>query len=81
MTHDLWSNLNQKMVEYLSSVSLADLAKQQEGRVLIHDMRESKPKVDSLKQIKGTAPAEAKKEVEKKKPLANSVFTFAQQIN
>lgn len=81
MTHDLWSNLNQKMVEYLSSVSLADLAKQQEGRVLIHDMRESKPKVDSLKQNKGAAPAEVKKEVEKKKPLANSVFTFAQQIN
>ena len=81
MTHDLWSNLNQKMVEYLSSVSLADLVKQQEGRVLIHDMRESKPKADTQKVAKPTAPAVAKKEVETKKPLANSVFTFAQQIN
>ncbi|NMM29260.1 MAG: Fe-S cluster assembly transcriptional regulator IscR [Glaciimonas sp.] len=29
MTHDLWSNLNAKMVEYLDSVSLQDLADQQ----------------------------------------------------
>jgi len=27
MTHDLWTNLNSKMVEYLDSVSLRDLAK------------------------------------------------------
>ncbi len=77
MTHDLWANLNQKMVEYLSSVSLADLVKQQEGRVQIH---ESKIKLETPKASKQTA--EAKKETEaKKKPLANSVFTFAQQIN
>jgi Rrf2 family iron-sulfur cluster assembly transcriptional regulator len=81
MTHDLWSNLNQKMVEYLSSVSLADLTKQQEGRVLIHDMRESRPKTESVKHIKASTISVTKKEVEKKKPLANSVFTFAQQIN
>ena len=77
MTHDLWANLNQKMVEYLSSVSLADLVKQQEGRVHIH---ESKIKLETPKASKQSA--EAKKETEaKKKPLANSVFTFAQQIN
>jgi Rrf2 family iron-sulfur cluster assembly transcriptional regulator len=29
MTHDLWSTLNAKMVEYLDSVSLKDLADQQ----------------------------------------------------
>ena len=29
MTHDLWSTLNVKMVEYLDSVSLKDLADQQ----------------------------------------------------
>lgn len=29
MTHDLWSTLNAKMVEYLDSVSLQDLADQQ----------------------------------------------------
>jgi Rrf2 family iron-sulfur cluster assembly transcriptional regulator len=68
------------MVEYLSSVSLADLVKQQEGSVMIHDMRESKPKSDAQKPSK-TVSAVSKKEPETKKPLANSVFTFAQQIN
>jgi Rrf2 family transcriptional regulator, iron-sulfur cluster assembly transcription factor len=33
MTHDLWSNLNAKMVEYLDSVNLADLVEQQKQRV------------------------------------------------
>lgn len=75
MTHDLWASLNQKMVEYLSSVSLADLVKQQEGRVVMHDLREAKPKHDEPK-----AKVAAKKEAEVKKPLANSVFTFAQQL-
>jgi Rrf2 family transcriptional regulator, iron-sulfur cluster assembly transcription factor len=78
MTHDLWSNLNQKMVEYLSSVSLADLVKQQEGKYAMQDLREAKVKIEVQKPGK-TAPA--KKEPEAKKPLANSVFTFAQQIN
>ncbi|NBO12435.1 MAG: Fe-S cluster assembly transcriptional regulator IscR [Betaproteobacteria bacterium] len=32
MTHELWSNLNQKMIEFLDSVSLADLVEQQRGR-------------------------------------------------
>jgi Rrf2 family iron-sulfur cluster assembly transcriptional regulator len=32
MTHELWSNLNVKMLEYLSSVSLADLVNQQRNR-------------------------------------------------
>lgn len=75
MTHDLWTSLNQKMVEYLSSVSLADLVKQQEGRVLVQDMREPR-----TKQLAEKAKPTAKKELEVKKPLANSVFTFAQQL-
>jgi Rrf2 family transcriptional regulator, iron-sulfur cluster assembly transcription factor len=33
MTHDLWSTLNAKMVEYLGSVSLKDLVDQQKQRV------------------------------------------------
>jgi Rrf2 family iron-sulfur cluster assembly transcriptional regulator len=33
MTHDLWANLNAKMVEYLDSVTLADLVEQQKERV------------------------------------------------
>jgi Rrf2 family iron-sulfur cluster assembly transcriptional regulator len=32
MTHELWSNLNVKMLEYLSSVNLADLVSQQRNR-------------------------------------------------
>ncbi len=32
MTHELWSTLNQKMVEYLDSVSLKDLVEQQRAR-------------------------------------------------
>ncbi len=32
MTHDLWSNLNKRMYEYLDSVSLADLVAQQRAR-------------------------------------------------
>ena len=32
MTHDLWANLNKKMHEYLSSVSLGDLVAQQGNR-------------------------------------------------
>ena len=41
MTHDLWANLNKKMHEYLSSVSLADLVSQQVGRpvTVMHDKR------------------------------------------
>ena len=32
MTHDLWATLNEKMHEYLSSVSLGDLVAHQHGR-------------------------------------------------
>jgi Rrf2 family iron-sulfur cluster assembly transcriptional regulator len=46
MTHDLWANLNAKMVEYLDSVSLADLVEQQKVRAdktatpaVLHDNR------------------------------------------
>lgn len=34
MTHELWSNLNRKMVDYLDSVSLQDLVDQQRMRQL-----------------------------------------------
>ena len=80
MTHDLWSNLNSKMVEYLSSVTLRDLVLQQEGRgIVIQDMRQKKMKVESAKATK-TAPAvTAKKESAPKAPLINSVFNLARQ--
>jgi Rrf2 family iron-sulfur cluster assembly transcriptional regulator len=43
MTHDLWATLNEKMHEYLSSVSLADLVAHQSGKpvAVIKDFRQS----------------------------------------
>jgi Rrf2 family iron-sulfur cluster assembly transcriptional regulator len=32
MTHELWSNLNKKMIEFLDGVSLQELVEQQRGR-------------------------------------------------
>ena len=48
MTHDLWANLNSKMLEFLESVSLADLVKQHHAKqtshvpavAVLHDRRE-----------------------------------------
>jgi Rrf2 family iron-sulfur cluster assembly transcriptional regulator len=41
MTHDLWATLNEKMYEYLSSVTLADLVAHQSGKpvAVIKDFR------------------------------------------
>jgi Rrf2 family transcriptional regulator, iron-sulfur cluster assembly transcription factor len=41
MTHDLWATLNEKMQEYLSSVTLADLVAHQSGKpvAVIKDFR------------------------------------------
>jgi len=43
MTHDLWSTLNEKMHEYLSSVTLGDLLAHQAGKpvAVIKDFRQS----------------------------------------
>ncbi|MBU6494079.1 MAG: Fe-S cluster assembly transcriptional regulator IscR [Burkholderiales bacterium] len=47
MTHELWATLNQKMVEYLDSVSLKDLVEQQRNKQaqssVLHDSREATP--------------------------------------
>jgi Rrf2 family iron-sulfur cluster assembly transcriptional regulator len=42
MTHELWTTLNQKMVEYLDSVSLQDLVDKQRMR-LLQEASASKP--------------------------------------
>ena len=43
MTHELWTSLNEKMFEYLNSVSLAELVAQQRERAgtanVLHDER------------------------------------------
>jgi Rrf2 family iron-sulfur cluster assembly transcriptional regulator len=68
------------MVEYLDSVSLRDLAKQQEGRgVVIQDLREKKVRIDSIKTKKPATVAATKKDEAPKRPLINSVFNLARQ--
>jgi Rrf2 family iron-sulfur cluster assembly transcriptional regulator len=41
MTHDLWARLNEKMYDYLASVTLADLVAHQNGKhvAVLHDWR------------------------------------------
>lgn len=52
MTHELWATLNQKMVEYLDSVSLRDLVEQQRTKqaqhAVLHDSREPSAQAQSL---------------------------------
>jgi Rrf2 family iron-sulfur cluster assembly transcriptional regulator len=47
MTHDLWATLNEKMYDYLSSVTLADLVAHQSGKqvAVIKDFRQREEKV------------------------------------
>ncbi|HUQ73201.1 MAG TPA: Fe-S cluster assembly transcriptional regulator IscR [Burkholderiales bacterium] len=47
MTHDLWATLNEKMYDYLASVTLADLVAHQAGKpvAVIKDFRPEKEKV------------------------------------
>ena len=47
MTHDLWATLNEKMYEYLSSVTLADLVAHTSGKpvAVIKDFRPEKEQV------------------------------------
>lgn len=46
MTHELWTNLNKKMIEYLDSVSLGELVDQQRGR----DARQAPRQVSVLRE-------------------------------
>ena len=47
MTHDLWATLNEKMYDYLTSVTLADLVAHQNGKqvAVIKDFRPREEKV------------------------------------
>lgn len=55
MTHDLWSTLNSKMYEYLSSVTLAELVEQQQKKVrgstavIFEDQRRLGPQPRTIK--------------------------------
>ena len=84
MTHDLWATLNQKMVEYLDSVSLQNLVDQQRERQpeVIQDMREARPARRERSPARARAvdaPATSvAAEPVKRAPLVNSVFSLAQ---
>ena len=54
LTHDLWTNLNARMVEYLDSVSLDDLVTQQRERLA---RCESEPQVHVLRDKRADKPA------------------------
>jgi Rrf2 family iron-sulfur cluster assembly transcriptional regulator len=85
MTHDLWSNLNKKMVDYLQSVTLTDLVAQQEERnvvVLSPFIKQNKPVQISTNKSPALNVVDAKstkKEPTPKRFIVNSVFNLAQQ--
>jgi len=85
MTHDLWSNLNKKMVDYLQSVTLTDLVAQQEERnvvVLSPFIKQNKPAQISTNKSPSLNVVDAKstkKEPTPKRFIVNSVFNLAQQ--
>jgi Rrf2 family iron-sulfur cluster assembly transcriptional regulator len=59
MTHDLWSNLNQKMIEYLDSISLKKLVEDQLAKGVSIEEAPIKRAISSVpvvKPIKITAP-------------------------
>lgn len=39
MTHELWATLNHKMIDYLDSVSVADLVEKERARMRVEDSR------------------------------------------
>jgi len=75
MTHELWATLNQKMVEYLDSVSLKNLVDQQRAKcpTVLHDMRE-----DAAEHAVATPRAVPEKEKPARPRVVNSVFSLAQ---
>jgi Rrf2 family iron-sulfur cluster assembly transcriptional regulator len=50
MTHDLWATLNEKMHDYLSSVTLADLVAHQNGKpvAVIKDFRQAEKPAEKV---------------------------------
>ena len=50
MTHDLWERLNEKIYEYLASVTLADLVAHQSGKpvAVLRDLRASDKPADPV---------------------------------
>lgn len=85
MTHDLWSNLNVKMVEYLQSVTLTDLVSQQHNRQVavmspfINHGHPAQITPDKTRAMTAAALKNAQKDPAPKRFIVNSVFNLAQQ--
>src|SRR5262245_423060 len=43
MTHELWANLNTRILDYLQSVTLADLVRQQQQKAAVVVMQDHRP--------------------------------------
>lgn len=84
MTHELWSNLNKKMVDYLQSVTLNDVVVAQKDKdTHIPTFVKGSPMVSANELEKRQAMIDKRRkkivEAENKPFIANSVFNFAQQ--
>jgi len=51
MTHELWTNLNKRMYEYLGSVNLDDLVRQQRGKVPMDSVPDKKSGTRTMRRI------------------------------
>jgi Rrf2 family iron-sulfur cluster assembly transcriptional regulator len=85
MTHDLWSNLNKRMVDYLESVTLQDLVLAQESRQVavlspfIHQNKPAQITPNKNRNMNSSDTKSAKKDTSPKRFIVNSVFNLAQQ--
>ena len=43
MTHELWANLNERILDYLQSVTLADLVAQQQQKAAVVVLQDHRP--------------------------------------
>jgi Rrf2 family iron-sulfur cluster assembly transcriptional regulator len=55
MTHDLWMSLNDKMFEYLNSVTLADLVKNQRAIHMVSVLKDERPARRSVRRGEAVA--------------------------
>ena len=53
MTHELWANLNTRILDYLQSVTLADLVRQQQQRAAVVVLQDHRP--PAATRVPGTA--------------------------
>jgi Rrf2 family transcriptional regulator, iron-sulfur cluster assembly transcription factor len=70
MTHELWENLNRKMVDYLDSVSLKDLVDAERGREAAHATGQQQGSV--LRDLRGQHPGSGQAPASAEQPTPQS---------